>query len=438
MSRTKRAVLGVVTSFFSYFVLIVLQFFLSPIFLKKYGQETLGLYGSIMQLIGYLTILDAALSFTFNRYIAQAFGSSETSDLNRSFVAARILTTLAGLVNAALMLLAIFIAPVIFNVSASLKVDLTAALVLLSASTLLRAPLNIYGIFLNAGQQMAFLNLVNLGAGLLRAGLVLGFVVFNWGITGVVLGTVVSELASSGACYVFFKRKFRSFNLKGWTIDTNFLKEVGLFAKDALLIQVLNKIRFQTDVMLVGAFLSLSAASVFYSSTTPAMMCFTLANLLMSNTLPGINEIIGTGDIDKVKVIYLKVLRYVLLLSAVAIFGITFCNKYVVLLWVGEGQYGGIIIDVLIALQVGLLILNSFNGNFLVAMGKVKKISRVSAIITFVGLGLSMILVKTVGMTGLLVSSVGVLLYGTVFFLWQIESLFGEKIYRNFNTYFPR
>jgi O-antigen/teichoic acid export membrane protein len=216
------------------------------------------------------------------------------------------------------------------------------------------------------------------------------------------------------------------------------LKEVGLFTKDALLIQVLNKIRFQTDVMLVGAFLSLSAASVFYSSTTPAMMCFTLANLLMSNTLPGINEIIGTGDIDKVKVIYLKVLRYVLLLSAVAIFGITFCNKYVVLLWVGEGQYGGIIIDVLIGLQVGLLILNSFNGNFLVAMGKVKKISRVSAIITFVGLGLSMILVKTVGMTGLLISSVSVLLFGTVFFLWQIENLFGEKIYRNFNTYFPR
>jgi O-antigen/teichoic acid export membrane protein len=436
MSRKKRAIYGILTASISYFVLIVVQIVLSPLILKRYGQETLGAYASIMQLIGYLTLLDAALNFTFNRFIAQAHGSADQDfQVTRAFVAARALTTALGLLNAALIVLVIPFVSLLFDIGGSLEQDMQMALLILAIGTALRSPFMVYATFLNASQQMAFLNIVSTTAGVLRGLLILLLVQLNGGITGIIFGSLIAEFLGTIACFAFFRLKSKNLLSAGWKVDLGYLKELTLFGKDSLIIQVVNKIRFQTDTLLVGIFLSVSAASVFYSSITPPMMCFTLANLVMSNTLPGMNEIIGGGDTAKIKDIYLRLFRYVALLSFIALAGISFLNRYVVTMWVGIEQHAGWKLDILFALQASLLIINSFNGNFLVAMGKVNVIARLSTWVTIAGLILSVVLLKLFGMVGLMASSVIVLVYGTFVSFKLTETIFGKRIFFKRVTY---
>lgn len=436
MSRKKRAIYGIVTASISYLVLIVVQIVLSPLILKRYGQETLGAYASIMQLIGYLTLLDAALNFTFNRFIAQAYGSADKDfQVTRAFVASRTLTTAAGVFNSSLVIVVIPFVSLLFNIGGILERDLQIALLILAIGTALKSPFMVYATFLNASQQMAFLNIVATATGVLRGLLILLLVQLNWGITGIVVGSLFAELLSALACFVFFRVKSPNLLSAGWKMDSVYLKELFFFGKDSLIIQVVNKIRFQTDTLLVGIFLSVSAASVFYSSITPPMMCFTLANLVMSNTLPGMNEIIGGGDASKIKDLYLRLFRYVALLSFIALAGISFLNRYVVTFWVGIEQHAGWQLDILFALQASLLVINSFNSNFLVAMGKVNVIARLSTWVTIAGLVLSVILLKLFGMVGLMASSLIVLFYGTFVSFRLTETIFGERIFFKRVTY---
>jgi O-antigen/teichoic acid export membrane protein len=438
MSRKKRAIYGILTGSISYLVLIVVQIVLSPLILKRYGQETLGAYASIMQLIGYLTLLEAALNFTFNRFIAQAFGSADKDfQVTRAFVASRTLTTAAGVFNASLVILVIPFVSLLFNIGGILERDLQMALLILAIGTALKSPFMVYATFLNASQQMAFLNIVGVVTGVLRGLLILLLLQLNWGITGIVLGSLFAELFSALACFVFFRVKSRNLLCAGWKMDSVYLKELFFFGKDSLIIQVVNKIRFQTDTLLVGIFLSVSAASVFYSSITPPMMCFTLANLVMSNTLPGMNEIVGGGDAFRIRDIYLRLFRYVALLAIVALVGISLLNKYVVTLWVGLEQHAGWQLDILFALQASLLIINSFNGNFLVAMGKINVIVKLSTWITIAGLVLSVIMLKFFGMLGLMTSTLIVMVYGTFVSFRLTEKIFAERIFFKRATYWP-
>ena len=52
-TRTNKAIKGTITSLGSFVVLLVLQVVLPPVVLKIAGQEVLGAYAIVMQVIGY-------------------------------------------------------------------------------------------------------------------------------------------------------------------------------------------------------------------------------------------------------------------------------------------------------------------------------------------------------------------------------------------------
>ena len=424
MSRTKKAFKGLVTSYMSFVVVTAVQLYLSPVLLAKYGQATLGAYASVIQLIGYLTLLDAALSITLNRYIAQAFGKPD-----KELVLQKILT-ISFLIYGFLAVLnlflltgaAFFVAP-LFHVEGALAKDLEIALLIIAVTGLIKTPLSIYGSFLYAGQHMAYLNIVATALAILRGALIILFIHLGWGITGIVVGNSISEIALVFVSYVYHRIKYpgQRPSLNGF--DKIMMREVVVFSKDSLIIQLTTKLRMSTDTLLVGIFISVSTASIFYSSTTPPFMCFTLANLLMINTLPGMNEIIGGGDLVKIKSIYFKLLKYVLALAACALIGIILFNRLVVTFWVGKAQYVGNDLNLLVAMTIALLIIGSFNGNFLIAMGIINQVAKAALIVAIAGVALSIVLISKYGMAGLMSSTLAVLIPGNIYSHYQVARI---------------
>jgi hypothetical protein len=61
-SRTSKAANGLATNLVSYAILALLQVLLAPIVLKIAGQEVLGAYSIVMQIIGYSLLLDLGIS----------------------------------------------------------------------------------------------------------------------------------------------------------------------------------------------------------------------------------------------------------------------------------------------------------------------------------------------------------------------------------------
>lgn len=428
MSRTSKALYGVVTSYISYFVLILIQIFLSPLILARYGQETLGAYGSINQLVGYLAILDGAINITFNRYFAQAFGQTNRDQaLKTVFSASIVIYGAIGLVSCFLSIGASFFVADLFHLSGELAMDLQYAMVVLGIMSLVKTPLGVFGTFLYASQNMSVLSLISILNAIIRSVLVFVFVLTDLGITGILLSGIIAEVFSGIIGWVYFNKSFKEI-LTFIKPTKKFMVELVQFSKSSLIIQLTTKLRLSTDTLLVGIFVSVSSASVFYSSVTPPLMCFTLANLLMTNTLPGMNEIIGGGNLEKIKAIYFKLLKGVLALALIVFFGIILLNELVVTLWVGKAQYVGGEINLLFGVYIALLIIGSYNGNFLISMGIISSLAKAGLIVGVIGLALSVFLIKEVGLYGLMISSLIVMIPGNIYSHYQVTKLFGTNL----------
>ena len=86
MSRTKKALSGTVSSFAQYGVQIVLQFLLAPLILNYAGQETMGAYAIVMQIIGYFSLADLGMNVSGNRYLAQSYNLPDNNNRYRKIL----------------------------------------------------------------------------------------------------------------------------------------------------------------------------------------------------------------------------------------------------------------------------------------------------------------------------------------------------------------
>lgn len=422
MSRTRSALLGMISSYFHFGFLILVQLILTPILLKRYGQETLGGYASLTQLIGYLTILEGALSITFNRFFAQALGRNDGSrSLNDVFKSALLVYFGVGILNSIVCLVAAIFSDKLFHASEVVGHDIKMAILLTSLFVLIKTPLGVYGMLLNASQKMALLNVFSIVSVLIRGFVTLFTVLLGFGITGIVFANFVAEIIVAILCFLYVRKtKMTGTAFTFGLPSANVFREIAVFSANSLVIQLTTKLRLSSDALLVGIFIGLTTSSIYYSSMTPPLMCFTLANMIIVNVLPGLNQIIGQGDFDKVRDVYFKLLRYVIGLALLCFFGIVSLNKYVVEIWVGSTQFIGSDINLMFAINVFLLIMGSFNGNFLISLGVINKVAKVALWLALFGVILSYILIREFGTFGLITSSIAVLIPGNVYSHIQI------------------
>ena len=162
-TRTNKAVKGIVTSLMQLGVLAILQMVLAPIVLKIAGQEVLGAYVIVMQIIGYGLILDFGLGVALSRSLSQSFGDSDKGskfakifNLGRYFILAT-----NALLSIFIMVLALNIDDLITG-SHTVLAEARNSLYLLSVWTIIRTPLVLYGHGLLASQNMATANIIGL------------------------------------------------------------------------------------------------------------------------------------------------------------------------------------------------------------------------------------------------------------------------------------
>ena len=71
-----RAASGLAASLLQYGLQIALQAILMPVVLRRAGQEALGVYAVVLQIVGYLALTDLGFGAATSRSLAQAHAGS--------------------------------------------------------------------------------------------------------------------------------------------------------------------------------------------------------------------------------------------------------------------------------------------------------------------------------------------------------------------------
>jgi O-antigen/teichoic acid export membrane protein len=398
-SRATKASRGLFSDLLQYGVLIVLQVVLAPIILKVSGQEVLGAYSIVMQIIGYGLILDLGLSVALNRYLAHAFGNVGTDHkFEEIFNIGRYFIFLTNI------FLALIIVTVSFNIetlivgSEIVLSDTRDSLLIFAMWILVRSPLVVYSNGLLATQNMLTANIIGIISGSSRLFLSIGLVYFGLGLIGLVVANILSECLALLLKRYYFNKLNPLLELQWRKPNPKLVREIIAFGMSYWGVNIAIVLTVGSDSIVVGHLYGAAAVAVFYTTKIPSFMLIQLVFKISDNAGPAVNELISQGNFEAVRTAYLKILRYSMLVAFPLAIGITCFNKAVISAWIGANQYAGHLMSFALALYVITQVISHINAMITVATGNMHNWMKISVMVGVVTIALAYILGKLFGM----------------------------------------
>ena len=404
-SRTSKAAKGLSTSLLQYGILVVLQIILAPIVLKLAGQEVLGAYSIVMQIMGYGLLLDLGLSVAVGRYLAQSFSVDD-----KGFAFAKVFNIGRYFILATNLLTALFIFLIAENisnlVSADVKVlsDTRSSLLALAVWTVLRTPLLLYSHGLFASQNMARANIIGIISGTLRLSMSLVFVFSGFGLLGLIFASIASEILGLFLQKFHFKKLYPSLKLAWGRPDIVMLKEIFSFGLKYWGVNLAIVLSVGSDSIVVGHLYGAAAAAIFYTTKIPSFLITQLIYKISDNAAPAANELVAQRNFEALKVAYLKIVRYSLLLAIPTAIGIISFNQAVITAWVGAAQYAGVVMSLALSAFLLTQVINHINAMIVLSVGNLRLWTTLSTLSGIGTLALAYVLGKMYGLQWVMVA----------------------------------
>ena len=399
--RSARALRGVVTNYAASLLVAVTGFVLVPIVLRFISREEYGLWTTLGQAIAYFSLLDFGVGSALIRRTAQLRSEPDADTaISRAlstgvavFAALGGIVLVAGLVMAALLPRLIHLP----DGQASVARVLLLVLVIYTATAFpVRAALKtLYGL-----QEMASANLLAMLEGLLSP--VIAVILLMAGV-----GLLSLPVATAGAGIVpgaiaFWLLASRTPPLRVRLSSVTGAEARDLFRWSALL--WLNSLAvviiYQTDNLVVASGAGLGTAAAYALTTRLPLYALPLIVVLADSCVPGAVELGAQGRIDRLRDVYVGVLRVTGVLAVGAALVAVTVNGAFVRLWVGAAQYGGFALTCFAAGILVYRVLMQTASIVVLGVGRLRGVVLMSLVEAALNLGLSVWWVRRFGAPG--------------------------------------
>lgn len=419
MSRSSRAAKGFVTSIFQYAAQILLQALLAPVVLKVAGRETLGAYAAIMQVVGFIALVDIVGSWSLERFLGQAAGLEDGGERFRTILTtARTVFLFCNILFALLIFIFSLFLGRLFHLSPETAYQARMALYVIAVWAIVRTPLAAYLNASVATQDMAAVNLIGTGLGVGRAVASLGFVLLGGGLFGLMLAGTTVE-----ACgYFLFRMRFKKMNpnlMPGWGFrDKALLKEMLSFGGHAVFVNIGNMLVFSSGNTIAGMTAGAAAASNFYTTQMPTMTAYNMMRRFSDSATPAINELWGRGDMESVRKSLLRVTRLLMTLTLPLGLGALLFNRDLVTVWVGLPEYAGTLLTASLAIFCVIASVQRIAVIYSFTFGWMKLLTVTSLLQGIGNFGLAFFFAKRFGLGGITLA-LAIVIVPQTFILWH-------------------
>jgi len=440
MSRSSRAAKGFATGIVQYAAQILLQALLAPVVLKVAGRETLGAYAAIMQILGFIAMVDIVGSWSLERFLGQAMGLEDGGERFRTVLTtARTVFIFCNTVFALLVFVFSLFIGRLFHLSPEVAHQARLALYVIAVWAIVRTPLAAYLNASVATQDLAAVNLIGTGLGIGRAVASLGFVLLGGGLFGLMLAGTTVE-----ACgYFLYRVRFKKMNpnlMPGWGFrDKALLKEMLGFGGHAVFVNIGNMLVYSSGNAIAGLTSGAAATSSFYTTQMPAMTGYRMMQRFADSTTPAINELWGRRDVERMRNALLRITRLLMTLTLPLAIGTLLFNRDLVMAWVGPRQYAGTLLTVSLAALCVIASVQRVAIDYSFTFGWMRLLTVTSLLQGIANFGLAFYFAKLFGLGGITLALAIVIVPQTVI-LWQrvgrvlqvnVVALYGECFLRS-------
>lgn len=397
---TRRASLNAVAGLLDYAAKAVVVLLVTPVLVSGLGRALYGVWEMLTRLGLSMNAVDGRPSDALRLVVAQ-HQTTQDDDAKRRFVGAALLVYALVLPALAIVagIIAWFVAPRLAQVAPELHgtVRLSAALVLgaFVLTGLAAAPEAVL-----RGMNLGYRRMgVQAGLNVLNGALAVGAVSIGLGIAGVAGAQLVFAVAS-GVCFWVLARRFVRWMgvARPRREDVRLMFGVGawLTAGDAIA-----KLMLASDALILGAVIAPAVVTTYVLTGYAARLAMGMHVFAASAAMPGLGGLLGRGELTRAA----NARRELLLLTwtfATAVGAtILVANRAFIALWVGEANYAGPLVDLLIVLLTIQTIFIRADAYIIDAALQPRWRVMIAGLAMVLSIGLAIVLTRTHGMAGL-------------------------------------
>jgi len=395
---------------------LAVGFFLSPYILHRLGNEAFGLWILIFSLTGYYGLLDIGIRQSVVRYVAKFAANGDNDQLNR-FVNT-CLFTYAVIAVFALLATAIcaWYLPAWFRIPYDLHRAARILVLISGTGVALTFPLSVLAGILSGLQDFVRPHGAQIGVSLLRGLLVLMVLHMGGGLVGLAIVTVSMGLLGN-ALLIFCLPPTLHLQLRWRFVDLQSWRAMIGYSSVAFLVIVAEKLRFHSDAVVIGAFLSTGAITYFAIGSKLVEYSTAVVQGMSQIFIPMSSQFEATGDLPRLRTVFVMGNRA----CAFVIFPISLIlvilGKPIITAWVGEKYVGSYSILIVLLLPKTLYLAQASSIKILLGVGKHQRLAAVLLMEGAANLLLSLILVRPLGIMGVALGTALPLLCTSLIFL---------------------
>jgi O-antigen/teichoic acid export membrane protein len=391
------------STFSNYIGLVVhlgMWFLLTPFILNQLGSELYGLWVLVGAVIGYGTLLDFGIANAVTKYVAEYRARQDWSSARQIIGTALVLYSGLGML---LILAAALLAPFFADLFNIPEADRSVAmwLVVLSGVNLgLSIPCATTGSVLRGLQRFDLINLLVVIRTVFAGCLIVVVLLAGGGPVGIVIVNAVATLLIQIPSVWFIRRIAPEFDFSFRGITRSMTRRIASFSSYVFLIQVGGKLESQTDEIVIGAALPVAAIAPYnlarMLSTLPQMV----TEQFLSLVLPLASEMDALSDRARLRALFVTGTRITLGVFLPIALVMMVLGGALLGAWVGEeySAYGHLVTILVLSSMIDTSVWTG--GTVLQGMARHRLNAIASVVGGFCNLGLSIILVRSMGLTG--------------------------------------
>jgi O-antigen/teichoic acid export membrane protein len=400
---------------------VLVGIFLSPFILHRLGDAAFGIWVLIFSITGYYGLFDLGIRSSVVRYVSKARATGDLNYASRVISTSLYSYTCIGVFALLITVLVSVYVNTFFHVEAQFQSTPGWLLLMVGSAVSLGFPLGVSSGVLEGLQKFDVLGWTSIASTLLRAALIIVALRHGHGLLMAAFITVTTPLLSSVVRGVIAARLL-PVPLGMKYVDRATVREMAGYSGTTLIMIVAARLRFKSDSIIIGTFLSAVAITYFNIGARIVDYAGEVVDSLAQIFAPMSSQSEARGDVDRLRKIFVAGNRF----CAFTIFPICailiVLGRSVIEAWVG-GRYVSQSYPVLLILLVPttLRLAQAASGRVLLGMSRHRTWAMVTLLEGVVNIVLSVVLVRPFGIVGDAIGTAVPLATTSIFFLpWHL------------------
>jgi O-antigen/teichoic acid export membrane protein len=401
MSRARRIAQNVLSNWLALAITTMAGFFLSPFVVHHLGNLAYGVWVLIASLVSYMNLLDLGLRGAVTRFVSKGTAQDDHEQSSQAVSGAlwiRLWISLAIIVTGTFLSFAfhhVFVIPAELQQAARIAVLVTAVTVGINLWC------GVFGGVLAALHRYDLTSSVSVLQTCARAAGIVLLLRSGHGILALAIWDLCTSIAANAALIILCFWVYPRLKVVFSRPDRSTLHKLWSYSVYAFLINVAIQVTYYTDNLVVGAFLSPAAVTLYAIGGLLIGYARQIVSSMTTTFTPLASTFEAEGNYGNLRRLVIHGTRAALIISLPIEVALFFRGHTFIRLWMGEqyAQPSGTVMQILL-LSLVFSSANTTSGGIVYGMEKHKRIALWAIGEAVANLALSIILVRRIGIYG--------------------------------------